>query len=107
MKTSRRRAGLGTVAAAPVAVILLAVPSARAAVYSHVDWTSASVATGMAQGIVTLPDSSTVTIAFDAISADGSPGALYAAQVNGGVNYWTPTAPYVSPQVRTRRRRRT
>jgi hypothetical protein len=36
---------------------------------------------------VTLPDSSTVTIAFDAISADGSPGALYAAQLNGGMNY--------------------
>lgn len=82
-----------------VIAVLLFTPSARAAVYSYVDWTSASVATGAAAGLVTRPDSSTVSVTFNAIAADGSSGRLYGAQVNGGVNYWSPTAAYVSVQV--------
>ena len=98
MKGAYRRLGFG-MAAAAAGVFLVAIPGARAAVYSYVDWTSANVAMGSANGVVTLPDSSTVSVTFEAISSDGAPGKLYGAQVDGGTNYWNPTTPYVSPQV--------
>lgn len=73
--------------------------SAFAATYYYVDWTSASVATGSATGTITLPDSSTVTVNFQAIDADGTDGTLYGAQTSGGINYWIPSTPYLSSQV--------
>ncbi|MDX2018730.1 MAG: hypothetical protein SF187_00710 [Deltaproteobacteria bacterium] len=81
------------------ALIGLAPHGAWAATYSYVDWTEANVAAGTAKGTITLPDSSTVTVTFEAINANGSAGNLYGAQVNGGTNYWNPTAPYVSAEV--------
>ena len=79
---------------------LLATPiAAPAAIYSYVDWTSASVAGGTATGVITLPDSSTVTVNFAAINPNGSPGSLYGAQTSGGTNYWNPSTPYISTQV--------
>lgn len=74
--------------------------TAFAATYHYVDWTSASVATGSASGTITLPDTSTVTVTFQAINADGSAGTLAGAQtVPGSTNYWIPSAPYLSSQV--------
>jgi hypothetical protein len=79
---------------------LVAVPvAAPAAIYSYVDWTSASVAGGTATGVITLPDSSTVTVNFAAINPNGSPGSLFGAQTSGGTNYWNPSTPYISSQV--------
>jgi len=72
---------------------------ATAAPYYYVDWTTANVAQGTASGLITLPDSSTVTVNFAATYASGAPGSLYGAQVSGGTNYWNPSAPYISSQV--------
>ena len=83
-----------------LAASLLAAPiAAPAAVYSYVDWTSANVASGTASGVITLPDTSTVTVNFAAINPDSSPGSLFGAQTSGGTNYWNPSAPYISTQV--------
>lgn len=72
---------------------------ANAAVYSYVDWTEADVASGSAHGTITLPDESTVDVTFQAVNADGTPGTLHGAQVTGGSNYWSPSAPYISSEV--------
>lgn len=67
--------------------------------YYYVDWLSADVALGTAMGVITLPDSSTVTVTFAALNPDGSAGNLSNAQTNGGTNYWTPADPYLSAEV--------
>lgn len=84
--------------ALPLASLLAALP-ARAAVYSYVDWTTANVGAGTAEGTITLPDNSTVTVTFEAINENLTPGTLYGAQTNGGANFWNPSTPYISPQV--------
>ncbi len=87
-------------AAAALAAFLL--PAAAGAVpYHYVDWTSANVAGGTAAGTITLPDSSTVTVTFEAINPDNTPGSLYFAQTGGGTNYWAANggAPYISAEV--------
>jgi len=75
--------------------------SASAVLYHYVDWTSANVAGGTATGTITLPDSSTVTVNFEAINAGGGAGNLNFAQTSGGINYWAANAgaPYISPEV--------
>lgn len=76
--------------------------SASAVLYHYVDWTSANVAGGTATGTITLPDSSTVTVDFEAITSTGGAGSLNFAQTNGtGINYWAANggAPYISSQV--------
>ena len=82
-----------------LALLWLAPQAAHAATYSYVDWTQADVTAGTAKGTITLPDSSTVTVTFEAVNSDGTPGNLYGAQVSGGTNYWSPSEPYVSPAV--------
>lgn len=77
----------------------LAPAAALAVPYHYVDWTAANVAGGTASGVITLPDSSTVSVAFEAINPDGSAGNLYFAQTGGGINYWNPSAPYISAEV--------
>ena len=67
--------------------------------YYYVDWTSASASTGTASGVITLPDSSTVNVGFQAYNADGSLGNFKFAQTSGGTNYWNPSTPYISSQV--------
>ena len=67
--------------------------------YYYVDWLTADVALGTAMGVITLPDSSTVTVTFEALNSDGSAGNLSDAQTNGGTNYWVPSDPYVSAEV--------
>jgi hypothetical protein len=73
--------------------------NASAVPYYYVDWTTANVAGGTASGLITLPDASTVNVAFSATFASGAPGNLYGAQTGGGINYWNPSSPYVSAQV--------
>src|SRR5204862_6210897 len=65
----------------------------------YVDWTSANVRAGTASGVITLPGGSTVTVGFQAVFADGSPGSLYNAQTNGGSYWWGFPATFVSDQV--------
>lgn len=72
---------------------------ALASTYVYVDWTHADVARGTAEGTITLPDGSTVTVDFEAINPDGTPGNLYGAQVDVGRNYWNPASPYISEDV--------
>ncbi len=79
--------------------MLIAPSNASAVLYHYVDWQTADVAGGTASGVITLPDMSTVTVGFEAINPDGSPGNLYFAQTNGGTNYWNPSTPYISTQV--------
>jgi hypothetical protein len=82
------------------AVLLSAgVSSVSAVPYYYTDWTSANVGAGTASGVITLPDASTVTVNFQAVYPNGSPGNLAFAQINGGTNYWNPSAPYISAQV--------
>lgn len=89
--------------AASIAAALAVAPLTASAVpYHYVDWTSANVAGGTATGTITLPDSSTVTVSFEAINSDGSAGNLNFAQTNGsGTNYWNANgqAPFLSSQV--------
>ncbi len=77
--------------------------SVSAAPYFYVDWTTANVAGGTASGLITLPDSSTVTVNFKATFANGNAGNLYGAQTNGGgTDFWNPSTPYTSAQVDNR-----
>lgn len=73
---------------------------ASAATYYYVDWTSADVFGGTAQGVITLPDASTVDVNFKAITVSGAPGSLASPTQTGcGINYWSPSTPYISAQV--------
>lgn len=81
------------------AILVAGALNVSAATYYYTDWTSANVAAGTASGVITLPDSSVITVNFKATYADGSPGNLAFAQTNGGTNYWNPSTPYISSQV--------
>jgi hypothetical protein len=72
---------------------------ASATPYYYVDWTTANASAGSASGVITLPDSSTVNVGFQAYNANGSPGNLDFAQTSGGTNFWNPSTPYISSQV--------
>ncbi len=76
-----------------------AVSAVQAAPYQYVDWTAALPGSGTASGTITLPDASTVSVGFSVTQAGGSAGTFAFAQTAGGVNYWNPSAPYVSAQV--------
>lgn len=88
---------------ASVAAVIAIAPFAASAVpYHYVDWTTANVGGGTASGTITLPDTSTVTVNFEAINPDNSPGNLNFAQTDGtGINYWNANgqAPFLSSQV--------
>jgi hypothetical protein len=73
--------------------------SAIADVFQYVDWTAADPAAGTASGTITLPDLSVVGVTFEVLNFDGSPGNYYFAQTAGGIDYWNPTTPYISPEV--------
>lgn len=77
---------------------MLAAPAASVP-YHYVDWQSATSNT--ASGVITLPDSSTVTVGFEALNPDGTPANALspAAQTGGGTNFWNPSTPYTSAQV--------
>lgn len=87
--------------ASVAAAFALAPLTAAAVPYHYVDWTTADVGGGTASGTITLPDTSTVTVDFEAINPDLSPGSLNFVQTAGGTNYWNANgqAPYLSSQV--------
>ena len=68
-------------------------------IFHYVDWTEADSSAGTASGVITLPDASQVTVGFEATNADGSPGTLFFANTDGGINYWVPIDPYLSGSV--------
>ncbi len=86
-------------AALASAAFAVTASNAVAATYYYVNWTAANVAAGTASGTITLPDSSVVTVNFQALNADNTPGTLFGAQTSGGTNYWVPSAPYVGTTV--------
>lgn len=67
--------------------------------YRYVDWTEADIAQGTAQGTIELSDGTVVTVSFEALEPDGTSGTLYGAQIDGGTDFWEPTAPYISDEV--------
>src|SRR5687768_10229966 len=89
------RLKVGLVAAAAFGVM----STAQAVPYYYVDWTSASIEAGTAAGTITLPDTSTVDVGFAVTQASGAPGTYAFAQTSVGINYWNPSAPYISSQV--------
>ncbi|HLO85120.1 MAG TPA: PEP-CTERM sorting domain-containing protein [Nostocaceae cyanobacterium] len=59
---------------------------------SWTDWTSATTGlNGSATGSLSLPNQSPITVTYR--------GEVLFAQTNGGINYWNPATPYVSPTV--------
>lgn len=72
---------------------------ASASTYYYTDWTAADVSGGTANGTITLPDSSTVSVLLEAIYSTGASGNFAFAQTNGGTNYWSPSNPFISTQV--------
>jgi hypothetical protein len=82
------------------AILSISMTSVASAVpYYYTDWTTANVAAGTASGVITLPDSSTVSVTLEALYPNGAPGNFAFAQTNGGTNYWIPSSPYISSQV--------
>jgi PEP-CTERM motif-containing protein len=77
----------------------LASSAAYAVQYHYVDWLVVAPTLGTASGVITLPDLSTVTVGFQAVNANGSPGSFSFGQTGCGTNYWNPSAPYISAQV--------
>ena len=67
--------------------------------FFYVDWTEAAPDAGTARGIIELPDMSTVSIDFEVLNADETPGTYFFAQTDDGTNYWEPDAPYISDEV--------
>src|SRR5688572_20762916 len=79
--------------------LTLAPVLAGAVPYHYVDWQTVNPTGGTASGVITLPDLSTVTVGFQALTASGSPGSFFFGQTGCGTNYWNPSAPYISAQV--------
>lgn len=70
--------------------------NAMALTYYYTDWTSANPGGGTAQGVITLPDASTVSVTFDAIRTDGTHGSFLGV---ADASIWNPTTAYTSAQV--------
>ena len=81
------------------AALFLASGVASAVPYNYVDWITVNPSGGTASGVITLPDASTVTVGFQALNANGSPGTFFFGQTGCGTNYWNPSTPYISAQV--------
>lgn len=73
-----------------------------AAPYYYVDWTSANIAGGAAQGTLIRPWSPPVTASLTALLASGGPGTLFNVQLDcsgANIDYWNPDTPFISSQV--------
>lgn len=70
--------------------------TASAVPYYYTDWTSWNPGGGTAQGVITLPDTSTVNVSFDAITSAGGAGTFLGV---AGSALWSPTTAYTSSQV--------
>ncbi len=76
--------------------------SAFAVPYYYTDWTSATPGAGTAVGVITLPDSSTVTVDFSAVNSDGTAGSFLGAYTNADWGGWSAyPSDYLSAQVST------
>jgi hypothetical protein len=73
--------------------------AAPAVPYHYVDWQQINPTGGTASGVITLPDSSTVTVGFQALGPTGGTGSFSFGQGQCGTNYWFPSTPYISAQV--------
>jgi hypothetical protein len=82
-----------------VAAVVLAPRVSVAAEYHYVDWLTGDAAAGTASGTITLPDDSVVEVNFEALNLDGTAGNLVGVQTEGGIDYWSPDAPYISEEV--------
>jgi hypothetical protein len=68
--------------------------------YYYTDWLTANPTGGTAHGVITLPDSSQVTVDFSAVNADGSPGSFKGAYLNNDWGGWSAySSDYLSTQV--------
>lgn len=65
----------------------------------YVDWTTINVAGGTASGAINLPSGPPVLVTLTAVNPDGSNGSFWGGQTGCGINYWNPTAPYISAEV--------
>lgn len=70
--------------------------NAMALPYYYTDWTSWNPSAGTAQGVITLPDASTVNVSFNAITSAGAPGSFLGVT---GPAIWLPTTAYTGAQV--------
>jgi hypothetical protein len=76
--------------------------AASAVPYYYTDWLTANPGLGTAHGVITLPDSSTVTVDFSAVYADGSPGSFVGAYTAANWGGWSDySADYLSSTVST------
>jgi hypothetical protein len=62
----------------------------------YVDWTAADPGAGTASGVINLPGGQSVNVTFQAIGS-----SFMGAQLSCGVDYWSPSAPYISVEVPT------
>jgi len=101
MKNKNIGKGRFTRAALTVLAAMLS-SSAFALPYYYTDWTSANPGAGTAHGLITLPDSSTVTVDFSAVYGDGSAGSFVGAYTSANWTGWSAySSDYLSAQVST------
>lgn len=67
--------------------------------YYYTDWLTADPSAGTAHGVITLPDSSTVSVDFAAVYADGSPGSFLGAYLSGNWPWSGYPATYTGSEV--------
>src|SRR5574337_139361 len=68
--------------------------------YYYTDWISAAPSLGTAHGVITLPDSSTVSVDFSAVNADGTHGSFAGAYLNNNWAGWGAySSDYLSSEV--------
>ena len=77
------------VSAAFVLALVLGARRGDGAQYHYVNWTDANTALGTATGTITLPDSSTVQVDFEATYGNGSAGTLFGAQLAQVIGFAT------------------
>lgn len=81
------------------AIIVAIATWAHAETFHYVDWTDAAPESGTASGFVGFGDMALVTVDFEVLNADGSPGSFLFAQTDSGGSYWNPADPYISDAV--------
>jgi hypothetical protein len=97
---NRRSFCAAAAGAAALLCILSAARPAQAAEAFYVDWTAADVAGGTATGVINIPGEDAINVNFKATFANGDPGNLVGAQVDGtGTDFWNPETPYISSAV--------
>jgi hypothetical protein len=71
-------------------------PSAWAVPYYWTDWTAWNTSAGIAHGVITPSSGPAVTVLFEAIRSNGTPGSFLGVHAN---NIWNPASTYQSAQV--------